>query len=609
MGWHKKSLPENISDIYYYMGMGLDRLHEDLETLLSIFFGTENICHFKLPNFTLLREFLIEDPLDNIHKHSKLSIFRSREEENQYQLYFQKINNEYINLLKIIEMKSNFSFNKIIDHWENIIAPSTSVDMNAELNLLRTISNKYYNKLEYSEVLDVFEEAKTTLLYDLFFSKKTTKQDVDQIKNFINKLLSLAEPRNSVNFFDTESFETDISIIQATLLSLVTKHPEIFNSCNLHDVMAIQFINDPLNIDKKVEEGIALAQHFPVRGPYYSVTIFVDYSILVQRTESANFELFFDFKFIPTLVNNAFTDYLKFMTRKTPTVSKYLLNGYQKLFEKYTTTLSSGEMFFYNFSHIVRNYAKYETVLKSNNFNILGIFKDFTNPERLLENISDSMYSVIRNHHIDKYSKAIFSNKYKHLYSDKLLIVFTELYRLDVPCSYIQDTIGKKMASFKRAEDLYDALENVLSLLDNFSFEIINEQAIKMQAEIISCSDNKLLVRIKNFEQSKALGSSSWCISRDEYYFSEYTKNNNEQYFLYDFNKISRDNECLIGCTLTSSLKLTFCHLKNDLRIEKDKNIDYIIKKVKEYKKDTNSSINFITKIRKIFYKSVKVAP
>ena len=35
-------------------------------------------------------------------------------------------------------------------------------------------------------------------------------------------------------------------------------------------------------------------------------------------------------------------------------------------------------------------------------------------------------------------------------------------------------------------------------------------------------------------EQSKLLGSSSWCIVRDEFYFKSYIGDGNKQYFIYD---------------------------------------------------------------------------
>lgn len=607
-GWRVGSLPINIADIYFSMGADLKDVFDNVKHQVSWIFEHDKDYFLDSSKFKKLQEFLANDSFAHIQKYSRFNIFTSRSDEEAYTDYFNDVDREYRNLLKIIKMKSQLSFNKIVNYWENVISPSVNFDMSIELKELWSVANKYYTSSAYKDILAVLEESKNFSLSHLFFSKnKITKADVDKFKNFINKLMTFAQPRNKVDFFDTKSLNDDISIIQSILLSFVNKHPEIFDSCDLDNTMAVKFMKSPFSIDLTNYYCTVIAQNFPLKGPYYSVTFFVDYSILVQKSSNSKFELLYDFNMVSTLANNAFSDYLKFTTRKTPTVSKHLLNAYQRLFQKnISDKFSDDGMFLYNFSNIVKYYVKYEPILKLKNFNIIDVFNESNNQERFLEWTSDRMYNLVKNHNIDKYSKSIFSNKYKHLSSEQLLPIFTELFRLEVPCSYIQDNIGKKMASFKTAVDLYHALENVLNLLDNFSFEIIKEKAIKINAEIISESNNKILIRIKNFEESKLLGSSSWCISRDEYYFTQYTQNNNEQYFLYDFNKISRDNHSLIGCTLTDNSKLTISHLKNDFRIEKDEQIDYIVKKVKQYKMGSMPDGGFVEKIRKIV-NSIKV--
>lgn len=603
-GWHLNGLPATIADIYFCMGFGLNFIPDDIKSHLSISFGNVSDFKFESSNFDNLRNFLDNGVLADIQKQPMFKIFASTNEKEYYN-YFQEINNDYRKLVTLIGNKANFSFNRLVNYWENIIASSTTIDISFELNDLRSISDKYYTSTEHSMVFDILKEANDFSLYDLFFNKKDTNQsDIDYFKTLIKKLVVCATPRNSVDFFDTDTFKNDIPVIQSILSTLVVNYPDIFNACNLNDIKAIQFLNEPYHIDEGIYNNDIIAQYFPVKGPYYSITFFIDHSILAQRSESSHFEMFYDFNMIPQLVDNAFTAYLKYKTRKTPTISKYFVANYQNFMEKNINNNIVDSQLFYSLFHIIETYSEYSNVLKLGNFNILEIFS--IDRKRLFEDVLDQMHYIVKQHAIDKYSKAIFSNKYKHLSSEQLLPIFTELFRLEVPCSYIQDSIGKKMASFKTADDLCHALENVLNLLDNFSFEIIKEKAIKINAEIISESDNKMLIRIKNFEESKLLGSSSWCISRDEYYFTQYTQNNNEQYFLYDFNKISRDNHSLIGCTLTDNSKLTISHLKNDLRIEKDEQIDYIVKKVKQYKIGSMPDGGFVEKIRKIV-NSIKV--
>ena len=603
-GWHLNRLPETIADIYFCMGFGLPYITDVFQSNIPRSFRNISDFNFGSSNFDNLRNFLDNGSLSDIPKQSMFNIFTSKNEE-EYSNYFQEINNEYGNLMMIVESKANFSFNKLVNYWENIIDPSINADIGYALNTLRSISDKYCTAAEHSMVFDILKEAKSFVLSNLFFNKKAINQsDIDAFKTLVKKLVICAKPRTSIDFFDTNTFKNDIPIIQSTLSTLVANHPDIFNACNLNNIKAIQFLNEPYHIDEGIYNNDIIAKHFPVKGPYYSVTFFIDHSILVQRTESSHFEMFYDFDMIPQLVDDAFTAYLKYRTRKTPTISKYFVGNYQKIKEKNINNNIVDSQLFYNLFHTIETYSEYSNVLKLSNFNILEIFS--INQEKLFEYTLDQMHSIVKKHAIDKYSKAIFSNKYMHLYSDKLLDVFNELYSQKVTCSCIQDNIGKKMASFKTQEDLYTALESFLNLLDNFSFEMVQSKAHELKAEIVSNSDNKLLIRIKTFEESKALGSSSWCISRDDYFFKQYTQEDNEQYFLYNFNKTSRDNECLIGCTLTSKSKLKISHLKNDFRIKEDEQIDYIIKKVKESKMESMSGVSFSGKFKKIL-KSIKV--
>lgn len=73
-----------------------------------------------------------------------------------------------------------------------------------------------------------------------------------------------------------------------------------------------------------------------------------------------------------------------------------------------------------------------------------------------------------------------------------------------------------------------------------------------------------LILKINDYKASSILGSASWCISRNENYFKNYTENDNSQYFIYDFSKDSSDNDSMIGITLDKKGEKTAMHYKND---------------------------------------------
>lgn len=605
----------NISDIYYCMGRYLDSIHDTIKSQTASVYKEYMELDINSEKFKSLRAFVNGEELFSFKKEPKLTknIFKGYEFENIFVV--NKLQAETRQIINLIRSMLNLSMNNFVDYWENIIAPSTSYAIHKELKILRDLSDKYFTSTEHLYISNLISESDKYTFHDVFFDKNTVKRSAvhEKYKMFFTRVFNIFNGGKIGDRFDLTSFKNDIGIIQSTLLSLTKKYPTLFNALNIQGIQAIKYINSNHSVNETMDEMCnqpILAQYLPANGQYHSMIFFSDLSVLAQRHINGPFELVYDYKSIPSFVNEAFYQHLKNMTRKSPTISKYFLAGYKTLFDYYNKKGGNPNYcrnLFVGCNNTLRDYYKHENILKLNNYNILDVFNNPEDYEQWCERVSDKMYMVVKNHEISKYSKALFSNKYRHLYSDNMLTIFNELYRLKIPCSYIQDTVGKKMASFKTPDDLYAALENMLNLLDNFSFDMVMDNVKKVNADVISSDDNKLLIRINSFEESQLLGSSSWCISREKSHFLNYTGNNNQQYFMYDFNKQSRDNDCLVGCTLGSNLKLKVAHYKNDQEIYEDECIDYIIKKVKGYKKRSMSSLNFIQKIRHVAKKSVNV--
>ena len=605
----------NISDIYYCMGRYLDATHDTIKSQTALVYKEYMELDINSEKFKSIRAFVNGEELFSFKDERKSikNIFKVHEFENIFMV--NELQAETRQLMNLIRTMLSLSMNTFVDYWENVIAPSTSYDINKELKILRELSDKHFTSTEYLSISNLISESNNYTFHDDFFDKNTVKRTAvhEKYKMFFTRVFNIFNGGKIGDRFDLTSFKNDIGIIQSTLLSLTNKCPTLFNALNIQDIQAIKYINSNHSVNATMDEMdnfSILAKYSPSNGQYHSMIFFYDHSVLAQRHINGPFELVYDYKSIPSFVNEAFYQHLKNMTRKSPTISKYFLAGYKTLFDYYTEEKKRSHYsrnLFVGCNNTIRDYYKHENILKLNNYNILDVFDNPEDYEQWCERVSDKMYMVVKTHEISKYSKALFSNKYRHLYSDNLLTIFNELYRLKIPCSYIQDTVGKKMASFKTPDDLYAALENMLNLLDNFSFDMVMDNVKKVNADVISSDDNKLLIRINSFEQSTLLGSSSWCISREESHFLNYTGNNNQQYFMYDFNKQSRENDCLIGCTLGSNLKLKVAHYKNDQEIYEDECVDYIIKKVKGYKKQSMSSLNFIQKIRHVAKKSVNV--
>jgi hypothetical protein len=183
------------------------------------------------------------------------------------------------------------------------------------------------------------------------------------------------------------------------------------------------------------------------------------------------------------------------------------------------------------------------------------------------------MNAIIKNHKVKQYAHSIASNKYMHLYDEKSYKIIEAIYDLKIESSVLQDNIGKKIAAYHTPDEFNAGLKSLLNTFSDFTPEKIREKAAACKADIIVEDDNKIIIKIEDFKQSNIMGSSSWCIARDEHYFKSYVGDYNHQYFIYDFSKDSSDNESMIGITLTPELDCEAAHAKNDDDVTNDKKL------------------------------------
>jgi hypothetical protein len=213
-------------------------------------------------------------------------------------------------------------------------------------------------------------------------------------------------------------------------------------------------------------------------------------------------------------------------------------------------------------------FLKNEKILKNSEINILS-FKN-----KSTESIYDYILKIEKSYKVEQMCKKIMSNKYKDLFNKRTKDIISELYDKGVTADKLQDFAGKKLAIFKSPEEFNNYLDNILSNLSDFSHIALTQKLNLMNISPILDIDNKVVFEVSSFIQSKALGSNSWCISREEHYFEDYTSENSKQYFLYDFNKSELDMESMIGFTLYENGNFRSQHLKNDDYIEVNKSLE-----------------------------------
>jgi hypothetical protein len=309
------------------------------------------------------------------------------------------------------------------------------------------------------------------------------------------------------------------------------------------------------------------------------VIIFADSSALIQNNRNEYQEVLSS-KDMVELRSRLLGEYINEQFKKNPTIAKTFKQMKDIAYVEYFDT----------FTKILNKYKENEPVLKLNEFALLSTFKEAAaNNEHsftIYEKFDDAMSKTIRDHKVKQFIHSIASKKYDHLYNEETYKLAGELYDMKLPDNSLQDYVGKKLAAFKTPEQFNGALNKFLGSLNSFTLDATKAKATTYGVEVISENDNKLILRIKDFDESHAMGSSSWCISRDESYFKSYA-DYREQYFIFDFSKDKTDNSSMIGVTLETNGDYSTAHYKDDSECEEDEEemIQYLQDEVYEYKK------------------------
>lgn len=265
------------------------------------------------------------------------------------------------------------------------------------------------------------------------------------------------------------------------------------------------------------------------------------------------------------LINDIFPDFVRFKLRKKPQMAEHYA---LKLKNEEPTNITGAFI-------AIDSYIKYENIIKANNLKV-------ENSESCFEAIDDQIHATVKNHKIKQYATSISSNKYHALYNEKSYKLFEKLYDMKIEKETIQKFIGKKLAACQTSDDLNMLIEGCINNINGFHYDAIYEKCNRFGADIVINEDNMIVAKIKTFDQSENLGSTSWCISRQRHYFESYTKGNNNQYFIFDFNKDSSDNNSMIGITLESDGLFNAAHKKDDSSIRSSEIEDMHLKLIEK---------------------------
>jgi hypothetical protein len=233
---------------------------------------------------------------------------------------------------------------------------------------------------------------------------------------------------------------------------------------------------------------------------------------------------------------------------------------------------------------------KYKQVIKNKKVNIFE-FENF-------DELNDELDTLIFNQENKIFINKFLSNKYKELMTKKSYELFALLRENEIELSLINERFISSVAALKDSKSFNFQLEKFTNEVINFSNDRILALIDENNAENVFINDQYLAVLIGDFKAGQALGSSRWCISRDEeafnnykiastsYQFKEYasilakynlTNINASRYiYLYDFSKSSHSADYLVGYTLSAKGKILHKFDANNRVYKKDDHVELL---------------------------------
>jgi len=470
------------------------------------------------------------------------------------------------------------SYNLNID--EELKEIQSSLDSLKCLNKLNTIKKEGMEirnrvlsyKVSPSKLVQYFSDPKKVI-------DATNKLKID-ISNF-NQKLSTPEYASAYGFLETNNVYKNLDNLRQQFKNIYEKlldkgvsitHADQYE-INQKKPGHIKFLND-----KMVVHNIRFTLDMSRSQSCEQFIMFNDNSVAIKK--NGIIESLKNTRDGIAATKEAFDSYVAFKLRKKPNISKLFVNHIKNNnYLDMPACISA-----------INTYSHYEDILKSRNFDIKKSLADVSGS--LFEHLDDKMNAEIRQHHFLKFAYSISSNKYEHLYNEKNLELLKDLYDLKVTANILQDTVGKKMAAMQNSADFTDAIQKLKNSYNNFYPEAILEAAKNNNIQVVVNETELIILRIDNFNQSNQLGSSSWCISREQHYFDSYTYDDAKQYFVYDFKHDSSSNESMIGITLSDDGGYSAGHRKNDDALDEDDN-DYDFIRNIQKKIITNSYQDF----------------
>lgn len=455
----------------------------------------------------------------------------------------------YEDILKFNNLKINFKNKRIKNVLENFIS------LEDEINNIFIDEDKVIKSIIY--YVSNIERGLEGILYEEF----KINIEIDILSEIEDKLEKLNEREINIK----EGFDYIESVV-------LKKYKDVMKEIEIED------FEKEFDVEDNKKKYVYFGNNFKLKElKYYHI----DENIFFEKKEND--------RWIKVSCNQI--EYKNFLREVKNNIVKIKLKNRPIIAKKIN---EMNESLYQSKIRIIDKLNENWNLFKTKNINILNLIEK----EKKAEKVEDFLDKVIKNNKVEKFALSIASNKYKKLIeednienryeytklNEKNYLIWEYLYE-NINEKEIQNYIGKKIAKYKNKEDFEYDLIKFLNIKNDFNVEKIKNKIKEnnLNVDIELDKNNLLVLKIKDFNSSKILGSTSWCISTYESDFNSYTRGDNDQYFLFDFNKRSEDIKSMIGFTVRNDI-ITHAHYKNDYSVNEENEKEELLKLIKREK-------------------------
>jgi hypothetical protein len=465
---------------------------------------------------------------------------------------------EYNNDPKITDIKNHLQKKKdAVNTWDLAIQECVHVMKKTAKELDPNMRNydfiKYDNNIDTNEDLAVmkkFIDEESGIFENNRTSKEPNLFDYSIIENYVDRL----NKENIEAFIKLRDAGIPLKLADTFMMEKQSKPVA-------KDITS--FLNEKITEKTLEEQGIKNVMEFN-NSKIKEIILFSDKSMVMKKSDNTYADVFTS-KQLHTLKDTIVAEHIRNTFKKNPTVAKNFID----IFKRENSLINLGKLLV-----AVNTYSTNLDFFNNKPFDIKAEYEKSElvkqDKYRAVEDLDDKMNKKIKDHKVQLFAHSIASNKYMNLYNDESYKIIESIYDLNLKTTIFQDYIGKKIAAYKTPEQFNEGLSGFLKSFNGFDMQSMLVKAENAGARIISEADDTLIIEIEDYQQSKLLGSSSWCIVRDESYFNSYTEDGNKQYFLYDFSLDSADNASMIGFTLDRNGDHYAAHYKDDEEVNQD---------------------------------------